>query len=355
MVNNREQAFKQWLVNQLLEAQYYIDDMSGDAGFRQYSRIIISTSSSSLIEKSYIAVNAPPDKSNNQAFVTIANVLSSNGIVVPRIIHSDFEQGFFIISDLGNTLLSDVLTNENMIFYYQKAIDELLKISNISEHTYDYQSNHQSEEVQNYNLPLYDGEFIQTELNIFTQWLLAKYLSIELSMNEKEQLQTCFELCIQNALEQPYVFMHRDFHSRNLMITKNNDISVIDFQDAVKGPVTYDIVSLLKDCYRRWPQEDVTPLLEYFIKKISPTLTKQYSLQQWFKWFDLMGLQRHLKASGIFARLHLRDNKSGYLTDIPLTLSYIVDVSKQYSELTFLHSLLNEKVIPALKAKTCEQ
>lgn len=342
MVNNREQAFQQWLAKQLPQGQYRIENLNGDAGFRQYSRVYYLEHT--LHEKSYIAVNAPPDKSNNQAFVTIADVLSAKGIIVPQVIDSDLKQGFFILSDLGNTLLSDVLTLDNMTSYYQKAIDQLVNLLSINE-----------KQITGYQLPYYDRVFIQTELNIFTHWLLGEYLNIELNFDEQKQLQACFDLCVNNAITQPYVFMHRDFHCRNLMVSEDDKISVIDFQDAVKGPVTYDIVSLLRDCYQRWPQAKITPLLDYFIDKVSAQLPKQYSLSQWTLWFDLMGIQRHLKASGIFARLHLRDNKSGYLKDIPLTLSYLVDMTKQYPELTFLHWLISEKVLPALKAKICEQ
>lgn len=342
MFNNREQAFKEWLSEKLPNMHYRVKNLNGDAGFRQYSRIHFIDHS--VDEKSYIAVNAPPEKSNNQAFVAIAKVLSTSDIIVPKVIHCDFVKGFFILSDLGNVLLSDVLNINNMVTYYQKSIDELIKISSIN-----------AEQIKNYSLPSYDSAFIQTELDIFTQWLLKEYLYIELNAEEDKQLQACFDICIQNALEQPYIFMHRDFHSRNLMITTNDKISVIDFQDAVKGPITYDIVSLLRDCYQRWPQNHITPLLEYFIEKISNQLSLSYPLQQWVQWFDLMGVQRHLKASGIFARLHLRDNKNGYLKDIPLTLAYIIDISKNYPQLTFLHSLLCEKILPALEAKTCEQ
>lgn len=342
MVCIREYAFHNWLTQQLPKKPFTTEKMSGDAGFRQYSRIIVKPSDNDKNKVTYIAVDAPPEKSNNLAFVAISKVLITHGIEAPKVLASDFEQGFFLISDLGNTELSQVLTLETMDEYYRQAIDELIKISTIKQ-------------VSNYTLPLYNAEFVQTELDIFTQWLLKEYLQLTLQANEKEKLQQCFNLLIENVQEQPQVFMHRDYHSRNLMLTSQERVAVIDFQDAVLGPITYDIVSLLRDCYIRWPQQQIFPLFEYYIKAISSYFELSHSMEQWQKWFDLMGLQRHIKASGIFARLHLRDNKSTYLQDIPLTLSYIVDVSKKHPNLNFLAEFVSTTVLPALEEKLCEQ
>ena len=175
--------------------------------------------------------------------------------------------------------------------------------------------------------------------------------------NDKKQLAQCFSVLIENALCQPQVTMHRDFHSRNLMLvtdksTNQTKIGVIDFQDAVYGPITYDIVSLLRDCYFRWPDSLIAPLFNEFCLKMS-AINTEFAKQpeQWQRWFDLMGLQRHVKASGIFARLFLRDDKAGYLKDIPLTLSYLVDISAKYNELTFLSEFVSQRVLPALTAK----
>jgi len=176
-----------------------------------------------------------------------------------------------------------------------------------------------------------------------------------LSAAEHAQLNTCFALLTDNMLQQPQVLVHRDYHSRNIMVLENNELGIIDFQDAVIGPITYDIVSLLRDCYVKWPQEKVTELLQYYIELLSPQLisTKISTIQQaqWQRWFDLTGMQRHLKASGIFARLHHRDGKSGYLNDIPLTLSYLVDISEKYPEFQSLHQLLSQKILPAMDEK----
>lgn len=187
------------------------------------------------------------------------------------------------------------------------------------------------------------------ELNIFSEWLVGNYLNIELTEDERKELEQCFQVLIESAVEQPTAFMHRDYHSRNIMVC-NEEFAVIDFQDAVIGPITYDIVSLLRDCYVKWPQTIVNELFEYFVEEAG--FSEQFESKVLKRWFDLMGLQRHIKASGIFARLLLRDNKPGYIKDIPLTLSYIIEIAGHYPELNFLSKFVSERVLPALEEKT---
>ena len=308
--------------------------MNGDAGFRRYFRF-------SANNTNYIAVDSPIKYCNNTAFIAVGNALKASQITVPEIVFVDPEQGFFCLQDFGDNLLADSLSSSSMEKLYQRAIDLLPVIANAT----------LSDDV-NYQLPTYDREFISTELNIFIKWLIEEYLNLSLSKDDIEALNQCFEVLIENALEQPQVTMHRDYHSRNLMLLPTEEIGVIDFQDAVVGPVTYDIVSLLRDCYVRWPDEQVVLLFNYFIESITPHIKGcNVSGTTWQRWFDLMGIQRHIKASGIFARLLLRDNKSQYIDDIPLTLSYIQDISLCYSELNFLSKFINEKVIPAVDEK----
>jgi len=310
--------------------------MSGDAGFRCYYRF-------SYQGNSFIAVDAPNDKSDNAAFIFMQKLLSQQNILVPEIVAVDLSLGFFCLSDFGNVLLSETLTLDNMSSVYKQAIDILPKV-------------HLGLSCEDNSIAHYDQAFVKRELDIFTEWLIQKHLSITLSESEQTQLNTCFALLTENMLAQPQVLVHRDYHSRNIMVLESDELGVIDFQDAVIGPITYDIVSLLRDCYVRWPQDKISELLQYYIELIclqtnSANITT-ITNAQWQRWFDLTGMQRHIKASGIFARLHHRDGKSGYLNDIPLTLSYLVDISEQYDEFKFLHQLLSERILPAMNQKS---
>jgi aminoglycoside/choline kinase family phosphotransferase len=323
----------QWLAQQFSNEKIILTPLTGDAGFRRYFRFQHNN-------QSYIAVDAPPELSNNQAFIQVQAYLNMANVNVPKVLAKDLSQGFLCLSDLGDILLAEQLSKENMQQHYLQAIIELEKINFC-------------QQVTTTSLPKYDEQFIATELMIFQQWLLEEHLDIKLSPQESTKLAACFNYLSAAITEQPKVFMHRDYHSRNIMLIKNELLGIIDFQDAVQGPVIYDLVSLLRDCYVRWPDELIAPLIEDYrlrVKKHFPNdnLTKE----KWQYWFDLTGLQRHLKASGIFARLHHRDQKSNYLADIPLTLTYIQDVSGRYDKLCFLQKLVSERVIPAVNGLT---
>ena len=329
MFSQRCNGLSQWLSKKFPNQPIELTALSGDAGLRNYFRFEING-------QRLIAVDAPQQFSNNYGFVAIQKALSNQNIQVPEIFYYDLEKGYFCISDLGDELFATTVNIENMAKQYKKAIDTLIPLT-------------KTEPDSDYLLPIYDAAFIEFELSIFTEWLLAQYLSIELSQTELEQLKNIFKRLVSNALEQPQVFMHRDYHSRNIM-NVDNGLAVIDFQDAVKGPITYDIVSLLKDCYIRWPEDDINSLFKYFCERIEETYKlEDIDTKTWRRWFDLMGLQRHLKAAGIFARLKLRDDKPNYIKDIPLTLSYVIDVCDNYPDLTFLSELVTNKVLPALE------
>ena len=330
--SSRVFALKEWLESVFDQGQIELTRLAGDASFRCYYRF-------SLNGHCKIALDAPTDKSNNQGFIALQQMLNDQSVLVPEILAVNEEQGFFCLSDLGDLLLADVLTPENMQQYYRHAIEVLTRI-------------HSSPTSKSYKLPVFNRDFILTELEIFTQWLLHEHLQLELTAGDEEQLSKCFNMLIDSALSQPQVVMHRDYHSRNIMMLADNQLAIIDFQDAVIGPITYDIVSLLRDCYIRWPDEAISPLFDYFRKQIAKYMgLTDISDEQWQRWFDLMGLQRHIKASGIFARLYHRDGKKGYLKDIPLTLSYIQDVAASYPELNFLNELVTFRVLPALNKK----
>lgn len=329
MSNLRTTALTHWLESQFSVQNINLLPLTGDAGFRRYFRFKYQN-------ENYIAVDAPIALSNNQAFVSVQQMLQNVSVNVPNIIHADLEQGFLCLSDFGDLVLAELLSDTNMQQYYTCAIVELDKMLTCS-----------SSSIS--SLPLYDEKFIFTELEIFNEWLLEKHLGIYLTLDERIDLKRCFDELVSAIVEQPKVFMHRDFHSRNIMQLESGELGIIDFQDAVNGPVIYDLVSLLRDCYVRWPNNLIAPLVESYRLQVqdyfpSETITKE----KWQYWFDLTGLQRHIKASGIFARLYHRDNKPGYLADIPLTLRYIQDVSAQYDKLSFLHGLVSKRVIPAL-------
>ena len=312
-----------WLNNQL-SAKCEPVPITNDASFRRYFRVNING-------EHYIAMDAPPDKENCHPYVDIANQLVGAGLNAPKVMASDFEQGFLLISDLGSQLYLPALNASTAEKLYSEACDALLIMQSLS-------ADH---------LPPYDDELLHREMSLFTDWLLDKYLMHPLGFDLRRQLKTCFNVLADNALSQPQVFVHRDYHSRNLMVTQKNSPGILDFQDAVKGPFTYDLVSLLRDCYIAWPREQVETWVKSYYQRISHIYSVENMTEVTFlRWFDLMGIQRHLKASGIFARLYYRDNKKGYLKDIPRTLNYMVEVSENYLELKQLHSLIKEEILP---------
>lgn len=317
----RLEQLKVWLNDNKIAYQD-IAPASADASFRRYFRITDA-------EKTFIVMDAPPEKEDCKPFVDIASLLFDFGLNVPQILQQDLEQGFLLLSDLGNTVFLDKLNNKTVDEMYAAAMKSLLLM----------QKNKKP------NLPAYDETLLRNELNLFPDWYLEKQLKIVVSAEQKEVLEQTFEILIKNALEQPQVCVHRDYHSRNLMVNKNNPAApgVIDFQDAVIGAVTYDLVSLLKDCYINWPREKIETWVKYFHNEAeSLGIIKNVSFEKFLRWFDLMGLQRHLKVAGIFSRLKHRDGKTGYLKDIPRTMDYVFDALERYPEFKPLQTLLSE-------------
>ncbi|MEW6998258.1 aminoglycoside phosphotransferase family protein [Colwelliaceae bacterium BS250] len=331
--DSRPSQLNTWLKGLFPDQDYALVMLNGDAGFRCYHRL-------SIDGMNYIIVDTPANKVNNLAFVEMTKAFSMQDVLVPQIIAHQQELGFMCLSDFGDCLLANNLNNITMSSLYRQALDLLPAISNIKS-------------TDLWQLPTYDAAFLQIELNVFVDWLVVEHLDLVISFDEKQQLQQCFQQLINSALEQPQVGVHRDFHSRNLMMLADDRIGVIDYQDAVIGPVTYDVVSLLRDCYVRWDDALLAPLLAKQLQ-ITQSQFPQFTITSeiYQQWFDLMGLQRHVKAAGIFARLYHRDNKSGYLADIPLTLSYIVDIAAKYPTLQFLSSFVADRVLPALTKKT---
>ena len=316
----RLESLKQWIKHRPGLEKVDISPASADASFRRYFRVTHS-------DGSMVAMDAPPEQEDVSPFIDMTHRLEAAGLSVPHIHASDLEQGFLLLDDLGNQDFLRGLNNSSVDSLYGDALTALLKIQ--SANTRD--------------LPFYDNKLLSSELGLFPDWYLSIHLGIELNHDQRELLARVFSVLIDNALEQPRVFVHRDYHSRNLMITAANNPGIIDYQDAVLGPITYDLVSLLRDCYISWPAERVKKwALHYRDQAVANGLMPATQDQQFLRWFDLMGLQRHLKAIGIFARLHHRDGKSGYLGDIPRTLNYVLEIASGYENTEALVGFLNE-------------
>jgi len=307
--------------------------ITGDASFRRYFRF-------SIAKKSYILMDAPTPAEDCSRFVATQQAFVQAGLLVPQIIAQDIPLGLLLLSDLGDTLLLSKLTEQTVTAFYHQALAELTKVRTISS-------------TSAGALPVFDQAFLLREMQIFIDWFVLQHLKLTLNEQEQAMLLRHFLLLADTALQQPQAGMHRDYHSRNLMLQPNGDLAVIDFQDVVTGPVTYDAVSLLKDCYIKWPAE----LVQVFSHELYQSLRVQAQLpldispEQFQLWFDWMGLQRHIKVCGIFCRLYHRDGKAGYLADLPRVFDYVLEVTSRYPQLQELDLWLKQKVQPALEVR----
>ncbi len=285
-------------------------------------------------------MDAPPPQEDCLPFVRIAGYLEVMGLNAPRILEANLECGFLLLSDLGTTQYLERLqaTPEDADLLYRDAIAALATM----------QSRGAAYQAM---LPPYDTDLLEFELSLFHDWLCGTHLGIQFSSDEEKQWRDTCSLLVQNSLDQPQVFVHRDYHSRNLMVTQKHNPGILDFQDAVEGAFTYDLVSLLKDCYIRWPASRVRDWAELFYASVATDTQAQVGMEQFMRYFELMGVQRQLKAAGIFARLNHRDSKAAYLGDIPRTLSYIVELEPRYDELTFLIDVIRERCLPAFEGE----
>ncbi|MDJ0792811.1 MAG: phosphotransferase [Woeseiaceae bacterium] len=303
-----------------------------DASFRRYFRL-------QGAGESFIVMDAPPDKEDSVPFVRVAGYLEAMQLNAPRIVEANMEQGFLLLTDLGTRqYLQELLQDKSQAeFLYRDAIEALLVM----------QQNGAAFQSQ---LPPYDEELLRFELSLFHDWLCGTHLGIDFDDVEERSWQSLCDLLVANALDQPQVFVHRDYHSRNLMVMAEDNPGILDFQDAVEGPLTYDLVSLLKDCYVKWPEDRIWQWALDFYNGCDSSLREQVPESLFRRYFELMGVQRQIKAAGIFCRLNHRDGKDGYLKDIPRTLSYIVDVAPRYEELAFLIDLIEDQVLPGLES-----
>jgi len=323
-VNEREQLLQDWL-NEVLPARLdRIAPASSDASFRRYFRVWCDG-------QTHIVMDAPPDKEDCRPFVAIAQALRGLGLNAPEVLAGDLDQGLLLLTDLGSRQYLAELDARSVPGLYADALEALARLQ-------------VGGDPGSPLLPPYDSALLHREMELFREWFLGKLLGLNLREEEHHALDHAFALLADNALEQPRVWVHRDYHSRNLMVTDPDNPGVLDFQDAVVGAVTYDLVSLLRDCYIAWPREQVEAwALDHRARLRALGMGGLDDADLFLRGFDLMGAQRHLKAIGIFARLNLRDGKPGYLRDIPRTLSYVLDVADRYPELAELRDLLRAR------------
>lgn len=320
----RELQITEWLNNILKNQEYTIKPASSDASFRRYFRIVSSN-------QSYILMDAPPEKENSKPFVEIANVLFNAGLNVPKIHKADLKKGFLLLSDLGNKTYLDELNQQNASLLYRDAYLALIKI----------QKNADTQSLKPYN-----DSLLMKELSLFPDWYLKLHKSYQMNDSEKNILGLTFDLLIKNINSHTQVFVHRDFHSRNLMFC-NGDLGenpgILDFQDAVKGSIVYDLVSLFKDAYIVWNEEEIMDwLIRYWEKAKQNKLKVQDDFAEFYRDFEWMGVQRHLKVLGIFARLNYRDHKANYLSDLPAVENYLRRACERYKDLHPLLKLMNK-------------
>lgn len=317
---DREKLLREWLASITGYDLIDVRPASADASFRQYFRVTDAVSGNT-----YIVMDAPPEKENCEAFIHIAALLRGVTVNAPELLREDQTLGFLLLSDLGDQPYLDHLTENHADTLYADAISALVRMQKIHN-----------------GLPDYNEQRLREEMELFENWYLGRHLGISLKPGQKQDLDAILKLLVDNALAQPQVFVHRDYHSRNLMLVQHDNPGVIDFQDAVIGPVTYDLVSLFKDCYIEWPRQKVEHWLQDYLMKSG--LDAEW--QTFIRWFDLMGVQRHLKVLGIFSRLNYRDGKAQYLNDLPLTLKYVIDSCRQYDDLLPLLNIMEQHVLP---------
>lgn len=322
-MSDRQALLRSWASDVLGTDAFELQAASSDASFRRYWRAIWEG-------RTLVLMDAPPEHENCARFADLSRRFRAIGLNTPEIYGEDLEHGFLAISDLGDQVYLNVLDTHSVEPLYGDALSALAVIQTRGPVD---------------GLPVYDSAFLDRELGIFSEWFLDRHLGVQLTSEELAGWERVREILIANALDQPQVCVHRDFHSRNLMLTDPTNPGILDFQDAVVGPLTYDLVSLLRDCYIAWDPERVSDwALGYLELAVQSGILPEMEPERFLRWFDLMGAQRHLKACGIFARLNHRDGKPHYLADVPRTLNYVRDVAGRYGELADLDRLIRDRI-----------
>ncbi len=317
----RQQQLTAWLHGQLPGETFTLAPASADASFRRYFRATFASGTTRII------MDAPPQHEDCRPFLHIAKLFEEAGAHVPHVYAQDLQQGFLLLSDLGNTTYLQALDGGTARELYGAASDALIKIQLASREN---------------ELPPYDEALLRRELNLFPEWYVARHLGVVLSDKQQATLEECFRRILANNLAQPRVYVHRDYHSRNLMVSEPNP-GILDFQDAVYGPITYDLASLFKDAYIKWEEAEIMDwLIRYWEKARKAGLPVRADFGEFYRDYEWMGVQRHIKVLGIFARLYHRDGKDGYLKDLPLVMDYLRRACERYLGLKPLLYLLDE-------------
>lgn len=328
----RQNALQQWLQTIYGDTDFFLAPLAGDASFRRYFRLTRN-------HHTFVVMDAPPNREQIEPFVTLCRAFSAHGIRTPELFAVDLAQGFILLEDFGDTLLLSTLTSITQAnLWYPVAIDQLLTIQQCPR-TFCH-------------IPTFNIAYMHQEMGLFLDWFIQRYLGLTLSDKETVLIQKTFETISTKIAQQPQVVIHRDYHSRNLIVLpheNNPALGIIDFQDAMMGPLTYDLVSLLKDCYIQWPKAQMLDWLSYAYQRLSSQYNDTF--EQFYHAFELCGLQRHLKVLGIFSRLHLRDAKSTYLRDLPLTLQYIMASLEDQPTLADFYDFMQHRISPALLQK----
>jgi aminoglycoside/choline kinase family phosphotransferase len=329
----RVQQIRDWLTGELRLSLVRLEPASADASFRRYFRAWAADGTTRVV------MDAPPDKEDIRPFLKVAALLADCEVHVPRVHAADNARGLVLLEDLGSELyLTHLRAGADPDVLYADALQALLRIQL-----------HGREAAR--MLPPYDRAALEREMALMPEWFCARHLQLALDDADRGVLAESFEFLTLEALAQPLVFVHRDYHSRNLMLLPSANPGIIDFQDALSGPVGYDLVSLLKDCYIDWPRARVERWVSaYRAQLLGGDGLAGASEQEFLRWFDLIGLQRHIKVLGIFARLWYRDGKDGYLADLPRTFGYVQDVVRRYPELRRFGDWLQRRVLPAFAA-----
>ena len=329
MKTQREQIIYTWITSVLDSDQFEINFLPGDASFRRYARI-------KLNNKTFMLMDAPPEKEDCVPFVTIDQFFDSHGVRVPHIVAKDLQQGLLLLEDFGDILLSTLLNDETVDAYYAQSFKQLIELQAIN---------------GTENFPAYSYEKLISEMELLTDWMLPS-LNIQPTQDEQALIKRTFAILANAALAQPQVIVHRDFHSRNLMkIEGETDLGVIDFQDAVIGADTYDLISITRDAYVQWNADQVYQWFKVFYDLLPAEAKQDRTFAQFKRDADMMAIQRHIKILGIFVRLFERDGKTGYLKDLPRVMWYLLEESKDYVELQPFMQFIQTKVMPKFEAK----